>query len=297
MDIRFARTKAEAEEALRDGYEPVECCFGEDSVVGPLTMDHHGGLSKLEGVALRAYRDHFGARKSDQRFVVTGAADADACFCVASLAGLLPHPSRETELAAAPPPVKASGTRNLTELAEIISQVDVAPIGVRLEESAEGTILLLWNQLGSSNQDSIAFYAGVDRWRALLGRSPKALLEATKTEEANRVTEARQAKMMPICSEVALVESKVWGFDVWYAETAPVIVAFVPQNGNITLGVRDLPTAEALFGPGGLKNVFPKLEPAGWGGRETVGGSPRGAKFSSEQALEVALVIAGCLVS
>ena len=297
ISIFFAKNWLEADAARQAGAEPIECSFGSDgSVVGSLYMDHHGAYSDLEGVALRAYRDHFGARKDDPRFVVTGAADADACFCIAALAGILPHPSREAELASAPPPVKASGTRDLTALADLVNRMDTAPIGIRLEESEEGTLLLLWNQLASSAQDETAFHGGVDRWRNLLGRAPKALLAAAKTEEAARVTEARQAQVTKVSDKVALVESPAWGFDVWYAEQAPIIVAYVASNGNVTIGCPDVATAEKLLGPGGLKNVFPKLEPAGWGGRESIGGSPRGQKLTREQALAAAQAIAALVI-
>ena len=296
MQIVWTNSVEEATRLAKAGFEPVECSFGAVSVVGPLTMDHHGEYAGLEGVALRAYRDHFGARQSDPRFVVTGAADADACFAIAALAGMLPHPSREAELANAPPPVKASGTRDLVGLAELVNRVDTAPIGVRLEESAEGALILLWNQLSSSVQDATAFHAGLDRWRALLGRAPKALLQAAKTEEEARVAKAREAEVIRVSDQVAVVESPVWGFDVWYAEVAPVIVAYVAASGTITLGCPSAEVAETLFGPGGLKNVFPKLTPAGWGGREAIGGSPRGQKLTREQALEAAKVMAETLL-
>ncbi|MBP7006184.1 hypothetical protein KBB27_03620 [Patescibacteria group bacterium] len=292
IEIVFVTAKAAADVLVEQGFEAIECSFGnEGSSMGPLAMDHHGPESWREGVALRAYRDHFGARRDDPRFVVTGAADADACFAIASLCGLLPHPSRAAEFEKAPPPVKAAGTKDMGALAALVNQVDTAPIGVRLEETAEGVTLLLWNQMSSSAQDSTAFHAGVDRWRALLGRAPKALLAAAKTEEANRVAEARKAEVTKVSDEVAMVESQAWGFDVWYAEQAPVIVAYVAANGNITIGCTDTAAAEAKFGPGGLKNVFDLLEPKGWGGREAIGGSPRGMKLTREQALEAAKVI------
>lgn len=261
-------------------------------MVGSLKMDHHGDNSHLEGVAVRAYRDHFGVRKDDPRFVVTGMADADATFAIAALCGLLPHPSRIVELEKAPAPVKAAGTRDLTNLAQLINQVDVAPIGVRLEEITDGVLLLFWKQLASGIGDETAFYAGIDHWRLLLGRAPKALLEAAKTEESNRVTAARNAEIDQISDSVAVVKSSVFGFDVWYAEAAPVIVAFVEATGAITIGCQDIETAENLFGPGGLKNVFVSLEPKGWGGRETIGGSPRGKKLTMEEAIEVAKKVA-----
>lgn len=292
MIIQFARTYEDAVSALNQGFEPIECSFGsKGSVVGPLVMDHHGEYSPMTGVALRAYADHFGERREDPRFVVTGSADADACFAIAALAGLLPHPSRETELASAPPPVKASGTRDLSSLAELVNQVDTNPIGVRLEETELGVLLLLWNQLGSGVQDETSFYAGVDRWRSLLGRAPKALLEAAKLQEQARVTEARKAELLVLVDQVAAVESSAWGFDVWYAEVAPIIVAFVPQGGNITIGCPSVEMAEKFFGSGGLKNVFAHLEPEGWGGREAIGGSPRGQKMSRQQAIAVATTI------
>lgn len=298
IEIIWTADKAEADRLAGLGYEPVECSFGHfGSSLGLLVMDHHGAESHREGVAIRAYRDHFGALRKVPWFVVTGAADADACFAIAALCGLLPHPSRAAEFETAPPPVKAAGTRDLTKLAELVNRVDTAPIGVRLEETEDGVLLLLWNQIASSAQDATAFHAGVDRWRCLLGRAPQALLAAAKTEEATRVAEARKAEVTKVSDCVAVVESPVWGFDVWYAEVAPVIVAFVAANGNVTVGAPDTETAERLFGPGGLKNVFPRLEPQGWGGRETIGGSPRGMKLTREQAVAAAAVIAAAVKS
>jgi hypothetical protein len=257
--IRHVNTAAEAEALVAEGFCPVECSMGK-SVVDALQMDHHGELSNLEGVAVRAYRDNFGARKADPRFVVTGFADADATFAIAALCGLLPHPSREAKLASAPPPVKTSGTKDLTVLAALVNRVDTAPIGIRLESEPFGDTLLLWNQLGGTGNDALAFYAGVDRWRTLTaGRPLVALLTASKTEEANRVTKAREAKVEKVSETVAVVESDAWGFDVWYAEVCPVVVAFVEKSGNITIGCPDTTTAEKFFGAGGLKNVFPKL--------------------------------------
>ncbi|MDP3771251.1 MAG: hypothetical protein Q8R16_03050 [bacterium] len=297
IEIVHVDEKAVADKLVSQGYEAIECSFGHlGSTLGPLAMDHHGAESHREGVALRAYRDHFGVCKDNPKFVVTGAADADATFAIAALCGILPHPSRAAEFEKAPPLVKAAGTKDISTLAALVNKVDTAPIGVRLEESEEGVTLLLWNQMSSSAQDTTAFHAGVDRWRALMGRAPKALLSAAKTEEANRVTEARKAEVIKVSNKVAVVESAAWGFDVWYAEVAPIIIAYVAANGNVTIGCPDTESAEKYFGQGGLKNVFAKLEPQGWGGREAIGGSPRGQKLTREQALEAARVIDAAII-
>ena len=257
--------------AVSAGFCPIECSFGEESVVDELAMDHHGALAHLESVALRAWRDHRGARRADPRFVVTGAADADATFAIAALAGLLPE------------------GRDLGTLAELIADADTRPHALADDPRPEAALLLLWRRMASGVQDATAFYGGVDRWRTLLKATPpQALLEAARAEEATRITAARNARVERFGPQVALVESPVPGFDVWYAEIAPVIVAYVADAQRVTIGVRDLATAQALFGPRGLLEVFPKLQPAGWGGRETVGGSPRGVALPLEAALRTA---------
>lgn len=282
-----------AEEALHlrdEGFCPIECSFGDESVVDELQMDHHGPLSHLEGVAIRAYRDHFGTRCKDPRFVVTGGADADATFAIAALAGLLPHPSRGAEFNNLPEYLRAAGSRDLTELAVLINRADLDPIGLRLEESVDGLLLLLFKRLSSGVQDIAGLYAGVDHWRLLLGPNPPVqLLEAVGGEERQRVAEARAAQVQIISQDVAIVESRAWGYDVWYAEGRPVIVAYQAGKGHVSVGCRDLATAHRLFGLQGLRAAFPHLQPPGWGGRETIGGSPRSVRLEREQALAAAM--------
>ena len=274
MNIRHAATARAAHEALALDFCPIECSFGEESVVDELAMDHHGALAHLESVALRAWRDHRGARRADPRFVVTGAADADATFAIAALAGLLPE------------------ERDLGALAELIADADPRPHALADDPRPEAALLLLWRRMASGVQDATAFYGGVDRWRTLLKATPpQALLEAARAEEAARIAAARTARVERFGPQVALVESPVPGFDVWYAEIAPVIVAYVADAQRVTIGVRDLPTAQQFFGPRGLLEVFPKLQPAGWGGRETIGGSPRGAELERNEAAAVAQII------
>lgn len=291
------------EEVIRStaeaGFEPIECSIGGKSIVGPLRMDHHGELSGLEGVAIRAYRDHFGACKDDRkgaRFVVTGEADADATFAIAALAGELPHPSRAGEFKNYPEGVQKIMTQDLTVLAELVNLMDTAPIGVQLSEKDFGAVLLLWKQMASHVQDETAFYAGVDRWRALLGPArPEKLLLAAINEEQRRVGLARKAKLLWDSQDekpVNALSCEHWGFDVWYGDHTPVIVWFNPVNNSITVGAANDRIAEAYFGKGGLKNVFPKLDDKfekGWGGRESIGGSPRGMMMTSQQAKEVAM--------
>ncbi len=301
IEIVHTSNPGEASALAKIGYEPIECSFGQEgSVLGPLAMDHHGAESWREGVALRAYLDHFGARASDPRFVVTGDADADATFAIAALCGLLPHPSRKATLEAVKNPgwMISALTQDMRRLAQLVNLLDTDPFAVRLNEHPDGPLHLLWDQMASGVEDASAFHAGVDRWRKLTGPSaPKVLLVAALEEEEERVKVAREAEAEKISETVGFVEGAVYGFDIWYTEHpgTPVIVAYVPENGNVTVGCRDLAAAERIFGKGGLKNVFGALEPktnGGWGGRETVGGGPRGLRLTREQARIAAETIA-----
>lgn len=283
VQIAHVATKAEAERLAAEGWEPIECSFGtEGSALGRFALDHHGEESGREGVALRAWRDHHGALESDPRFVTTGDADEDATFAIACLAGLLPHPSR--------------GGRDLGPLAELINAMDVDPIlaGPTLENHPFGAVYLLWGHLSSGARDATAFHAGIDRWRALLAKSaPGAILAAASAQEAERVRLARTAMVGRVGDHVALVESELaWGFDVWYSETpgTPFVVAFDPASGSVTIGCRDARTAERFLGPGGLKALWGAM-PKGWGGRESIGGGPRGVRLSRTDALEAAATL------
>lgn len=282
MTIQHSTDPEQIETLVAMGYCPVECSIDGKSIIDDLAMDHHGDNSDLEGVAIRAYRDHYGARRDDQRFVVTGAADADATFAIAALCGMLPHPSNDTE----GKPWLAGFDRDISSLASLVNEIDVDPIsGAPLSERGrDGAILLAFNAMGSSNQDDISFFSGIDRWRWLTGRPSEALIQAALVTEQERVDLARSAKIETISENIVFAESEAWGFDIWYREHAPIVFAHNPQ-GNVTVGARSLEDAERVFGEGGLKNLFSVLPPKGWGGRETIGGSPRGVRLERAEAL------------
>jgi hypothetical protein len=303
----------EVRELVNQGFCPVECAIGEVSVMDNLCMDHHGFESHREPVALRAYRDHFGARANDPRFVGVGIADADMTFAVASLAGILPHPNRVV-LEILPQPIKNSLTKDLSSLVQTISRVDIDPVGLDILSMPGGDMLLTWNAMNNNARDSLGFHVGVGLWRNLTEGNLlhlKSFLEAAKTSERLRV-EASLAdydERLEVVNRVPIIKgSRVHGFSEWYdrCPNAPVntmagwgnhvVVAWLEKGGNVTIGCPNVEIAEILFGRGGLKNVFSKLKPIGFGGRETVGGSPRGERLTWEQVEEVARVIGDCLL-
>ena len=92
---------------------------------------------------------------------------------------------------------------------------------------------------------------------------------------------------------VAVVKSAVWGFDQWY-RVAPVVVSYASRMGKVTVGCPDRQTAEYLFGKEGLMTVWPRLG-KGWGGREAIGGSPRGTPLELSDAHRTAAILTALL--
>ena len=285
-----------ARELISAGYKPVEYSHGGQSIVDEDRIDHHGELSHLESVALRGYRDLYGTAKNVPGFVGCGVADADMCFCVAALLGIIPHPDRDlTDRGHLPPPVKAALTRDLMSLVETIAMVDVNPIGLNVSTMPGGDYLLLWNAMTTNARDSLGFAMGVGLWRSMLDANPAQIgpmLEATRISECNRIA----ASLLDLTERgetygkvMVIKGSRVWGFNEWYGRNLdhsgetpegwkhPVVVAWLENSRTVTMGCPNQAVSEALFGSGGLKNVFPhlpKIDGEMWGGRESVGGGP-----------------------
>jgi hypothetical protein len=288
----------EAERLTKEGWEPIECSIDGQSVVGRLQMDHHGKLSGLEGVAVRAYRDHFGAcsEGKSQGFIVTGVPDEDQTFAIAALSGMLPHPSRAAELAEKPwlgEWIKG----DLTELGELINRIDTDPIRYieELPLSHNGQLLLAWGGMRSRWNDRTSLHAGVDRWRHLTSPwAPAHMIKAAAAEEASRLEQALHPTRISSMGKVTLVECNVYGLDVWYKHHSPCVV-HLKVDGEIDVGVKDEETAVRLFGTTGLREVFGELDKItgkGWGGRIAICGGPRGVRRTWDEGVEIALALA-----
>ena len=89
---------------------------------------------------------------------------------------------------------------------------------------------------------------------------------------------------------VSFVVPPVWGFDLWYRDS-PVVVAYMSKSKRVTIGVKSRDIAHRLFGSDGLLSILPHLG-KGWGGRDTVLGSPSGEKISVYDAEGVAELVA-----
>jgi hypothetical protein len=297
MNIQFTHDYAKACRLRDAGFEPIECAFGQyGSVLGEYNLDHHGTESHREGVALRACRDLYGARAADPRFVVTGTPDADAVLAIVALAGLVP------EHALSPTFYK------------LVNAHDTDPIGRTLFDSPEGIALAWFNQREKLMQSEQGFRTAIDHMVRLLtvGLTDAERNHVIKRDRGRRRRAEegilhlfdRGGLELPIPSTIAdlpvrrgpaaidgatrilVVRSSVWGFDIWY-RLAPVVVSYAERMAKVTVGCPDLPTAELLLGQGGLERAWAALG-KGWGGRGSIGGSPRGKRLSLSAARETA---------
>lgn len=293
--IALARTASEARRLMARGFTPIECSFASESVVDDLQLDHHGALSDLEGVAIRAYRDSYGLRRDKPWFVFTGFPDEDACFAAASLAGILPHHSLASEFPDAPPAMRRVARQNLEHVALLINAVDVNPdLAITLIDSYWGRVILAWRQQAHPTaQDELAWLGGIDRWRTLLTSQTDDLINSAVEAQAERLEEVASACAQLFHDRVAVVDFSAFGpnstFYREWLDRVPLIVAFFggPQGvGRCSFVVRDLATAQRFYGERGLAEVYPQLIPAGCGGRETIGGSSRQLRISWEEAVE-----------
>ena len=311
ITIAFSKDIRTVNALVAAGYCPVECSFGGISVVDELGLDHHGEKSHLESVAIRAYRDYFGKRASDPRFVINHI-DADSIFAVASLAGLLPHPSAAKNM---PVFLQKTWGQDLLPLAETIAVMDTDPIGRDIIAMPMGNVLAAWNSLFGENANSeLAAYAAVEGFRRLLTQPSAQVFVAAAENAENQRREAALADLREHGEKVGNVMtisgSRVFGFAEWYGRNVeagapneaagwdnPVVVSWFGENKNLVLAAPNKAVAEELLGEGGMMNVFKALnahyglaEGSGWGGREAIGGSPRGQQMT-EADLETAVSI------
>ena len=257
-------------------------------------------------------RDFFGVRAEDPRFVINHA-DADSIFAIAALAGLLPHPEAAKSM---PEYMQKAWGQDLMPLAETIAVMDTDPIGRDIIAMPMGASLAAWNSLfGANANDELAAYAAVEGFRRLLTQPSAQVFVAAAENAENQRREAALADLRERGKKdgavMTISGSRVFGFAEWYGRNVeagapneargwdnPIVVSLVEATSAITFGAPNKAVAEELLGKGGFLNVFKALneaygleEGSGFGGREAVGGSPRGQKMTAEDLATAVSII------
>jgi hypothetical protein len=298
IELILSNDEDEIRRLVKNNFCPVECSINNKSIVDKLKMDHHNNLSHLEPVSLRAYRDFFGVRSKNPRFVVAGTADADACFAIASLAGIIPHPKRKKE--------GKEYSKNYLKLAQTIAKKDLGKTRETINLPF-GKYLVIWRNLIYGNaKNQLGLYLGVGLWSALLsGDREEEMLEIiSSAENVDRINIGRKLedlnkRSVRIGSILVIKNSQTWGFKLWFKRIKnksinspngrenPIIMAWSGKYKNVRINLPNKLIAEKIFGKGGLKNVLkniPKLVAI----KEEFGVSERGIKLTWLQVKKIA---------
>lgn len=282
VSIVYANSQKDALDALINGYEPIECSFGKDSVVGAYFLDHHGLYSNEDCVAVKAAKLVQLDIRLD-KFVVTGTADCDQCYAIAALSG---------------PKIPI-----VMEEAKAISELDVDPIGRDLSSERYQRILLFNQNTNKFSQSLDGATKSLDELiRIYNGKYKASEINVALKKEVERKDNAKKLISDMELEKIALVVSEERSFDVWYSY-APIVVQYFPEKKIITLGLCPKKGSMLcsksgfdLLGFEGLASIYPLLDKeikVGWGGRESVGGSPRNIKMQFEDAVAAFNIIKG----
>lgn len=247
---------------LNDGYIPIEASYGRatlhdhDRKVAIMTLDHHGPFSDLECPALRAQQKLFG--QGNGKYVLSHL-DNDSALTVLGLEGIrLPE-----------------------SLVERVAFLDVNGPHKVPEEERE------W-------PENVKVHLMSEQCRDVANKSINEilaeLLRIIDFEDDNpaiveMIARDRQRKnsilkdtIFLLDANVAVYKGPLYPMDVLYAYS-PIAVFYATDRNSISVGCQDEGMAERLLGAGGLNRLWPLLG-AGWGGRSSIGGSPRGEVMS-----------------
>ena len=269
----------EIQQHIDDGFVPIEMAEGRHTFADAKCLDHHNEYSDMPSACMTALKYYGELAGMDPAKIMVNHTDSDSVMTGLTLLGLMP-------------------LNILEELNPEIGILDTEPLIADVENMKYFGLISLWKlSMGSVKQSGWSWLYGLHMWLDLYfhkDRFERLRDELQKYESERReiaLNEYNAAKISPSGRVVAIINSKVKGYDVQFMrqkEYPPLalegwrhwcIVSYVEKSGVIMLSCPCCKVAELAFGPGGLKNILPllpKIDGKEWGGRESVGGSPRG---------------------
>ena len=288
----------EIEPYMAEGFVPVEMAEGTRTFADHRRLDHHNDYSDLPSACITAlgyYGELAGPKPAK---IMVNHADADCVMTGLTLLGLLPQ-----EL--------------LTELNREIGVLDTEPLMAEPEKMKFHDRIRLWMEnMNSVKRSGWSWLYGLQLWLDMFERPEafQAALEELAVREEGRkhvaLEDYQAGRLGPSGRTLLIAPSRVRGHDVQFCRQEGknpyalegwghwCILTHVHKAGNVMISCPNRQVAELAFGPGGLKNVFPLLpgiDGKEWGGRESVGGSPRGAVVPEEMLDEALSIVDGAL--
>ena len=268
---------------ISKGFVPIEMAEGDESFVDFRCLDHHNDYSSFPSACVTALK-YYGTLSSPARLMANHT-DADCVLAGLTLMGLLPLDVLE----------------KLNIEAGIL---DTDPVSADYAQFTHGDAIRSWKVgMKSAKQSGWSWLYGVQLFLDIFRNADCYAKIEDNSEERERervriaAEEYEKAVRGPSGRVLLISPSSVKGFDVQFCRQPEFpadslegwkhwcVASHVARSGNVTISCPNRSVAELAFGPGGLLNVFPKLptlEGKKWGGRESVGGSPRGVIVPTE---------------
>jgi hypothetical protein len=269
-------SREDIQDYLSQGFVPIEMADGQRSIVDFRCLDHHNTWSHLPSACITALQ-YYGTLDSPVK-VMANHTDADCVLTGLTLMGLLP-------------------LETLKKLNSEVGLLDTDPMGVDYSRLFYGDAIRTWKAgMSSVKQSGWSWLYGLQLFLDVLHNGEHysvvkyCLMEREKERKRLALEDYKRAVRGDSGKTLLISPSKVYGLDVQFVRQPEFsadslqgwrywcIAAHVEKSGGVTLSCPNKCVAEKVFGPGGLLNVYPKLpmiEGKAWGGRESVGGSPR----------------------
>jgi len=281
INLLWRPERSEIPDYISQGFVPIEMAEGDESFVDFRCLDHHNAYSCLPSACVTALK-HYGTLGNPARLMVNHT-DADCVLAGLTIMGFLPM-------------------EILEKLNVEVGILDTNPLSEDYTQFAHGDAIRLWKTgMVSAKQSGWSWLYGLQLFLDIFRNADCYSEIKDKIEERERervrlaLEDYEKAVRSPSGKILLIAPSRVNGFGVQFcrqpnfpADTLEgwkhwCIAAHVAGSENITISCPNRSVAELAFGPGGLLNIYPKLpelEGKKWGGRESVGGSPRGAAVS-----------------
>ena len=275
---------------IDDGFIPVEMAEGTKSFVDFRCLDHHNDYSNLPSACITALKYYGELKGANPAKIMVNHTDSDSVMTGLTLLGLLPYDF-------------------LKEFNPEIGILDTEPLIADVDNMKFLDIINLWKAgMDSVKKSGWSWLYGLQLWLDIYSHPEKfdKLINDMKALDLERknlaMKEYKAARISSSGHTIMIAPSNVRGYDVLFMRQKKYspetlegwrhlcIISYVEKAGNIMLACPCKRVAELAFGKGGLKNVFPLLpliEGKEWGGRESIGGSPRGITVPIEMTQEI----------
>ena len=310
IQVYYAPFAKDIEALIATGCIPIEMSIDDINYVDDLKINHSNGLSHQPANCVTSLK-YYGVARSRKRSFIVNNMSLDSIMSAIILLGMIPQDLCE-------------------QIVSIVAMETMDHLNPDLRNMPYYDELSVWNNAMMTSNNRVNTNAGPYGW--LLGMSLwidiitnnapwKEKIELQRNNNANRIISAEEdylaGTVMPSGKVVVIPSSRVFGMDVhfhripdtWSNQLSGwkhwVALVFIEKTRRITLACPNEEIAQALFGKGGLRNVYDKLPklpvPEGtkdtylkdyeWGGKASVGGSPIIGDANDEMLYEAADIV------